>query len=88
MLLIAVLCSAKTWKNPHPTGFEYFCLPFASTESHAADIERGFEPYIMMPPDMEGGIMGNNMMFGGEVSTIFTITKGGNQFSNISSKNQ
>ena len=35
---------SKDVRKSDPTGFEYFCLPFQSTESHAADIERGFEP--------------------------------------------
>lgn len=34
------------------------------------------------PPDNTGGMMGGNMMPNGEISTTFTITKGGNQFSN------
>jgi hypothetical protein len=38
-----------------------------------------------MPPDNEGGMMGEHMMPSGERSTTFTIVKGGNQFSNVGS---
>jgi hypothetical protein len=40
-------------------------------------------PEGMTPPDNEGGMIGENMMPSGETSTTFTITKGGNQFSNV-----
>lgn len=40
-------------------------------------------PEGMTPPDNEGGMMGGNMIPSGESSTTFTITKGGNQFSNV-----
>ena len=43
----------------------------------------GEMPEGMTPPDNEGGMMGGNMMPNGEISTTFTITKGGNQFSNV-----
>ena len=43
-VLFAFLCSAKKLAKQHPTGLEYFKLPFAPIKSHAADIERGFEP--------------------------------------------
>ena len=36
------------------------------------------------PVNFGGGMMGNNMMPNGESSTMFTITKGGNQFINVS----
>ena len=44
VLLFLFLCSVKKLEKLQPTGFEYFSLPFAPTKSHAADIERGFEP--------------------------------------------
>jgi len=40
-------------------------------------------PEGMTPPDNEGGMMGGNMIPSGESSITFTITKGGNQFSNV-----
>ncbi len=43
------------------------------------EIPNGEMPEGMTPPDNEGG----NMMPSGETSTTFTITKGGNQFSNV-----
>ena len=45
--------------------------------------ERPEMPEDMTPPDNMGGMMGDNMMLGGETSTTFTIIKGGNQFSNV-----
>ena len=46
------------------------------------EIPEGMEN--MTPPDNMGGGMGiGNMMMGGEASTIFTMVKGGNQFSNV-----
>ena len=42
-LLFAFLCSVKKLARQHPTGFEYFQLPFAPTKSHAVDVEWGFE---------------------------------------------
>ena len=44
VLLFLFLWSVKKLEKLQPTGFEYFSLPFAPTKSHAADIERGFEP--------------------------------------------
>lgn len=52
------------------------------------EMPNGEMPEGMTPPDMEGGILGGNMVPSGEASTTFTIAKGGNQFSNVSSKNQ
>ena len=40
-------------------------------------------PEGMTPPGNAGGMMGGNMMPGGESSDIFTITDGGNQFENV-----
>ncbi len=37
----------------------------------------------MTPPDNMGGMMGDNMMPNGEISTTFTLAKGGNQFANV-----
>ncbi len=45
--------------------------------------ERPEMPNGTTPPDNTGGMMGGNMMPNGEISTTFTITKGGNQFSNV-----
>ncbi len=45
--------------------------------------ERPEMPNGTTPPDNGGGMMGGNMMPGGETSTTFTITKSGNQFSNV-----
>lgn len=41
-------------------------------------------PEGMMPPEDGSGTMGGNMVPNGETSTTFTITKGGNQFINVS----
>ena len=46
--------------------------------------ERPEMPEGMTPPENVGGMMGGNMMPSGETSTTFTITKGGNQFVNVS----
>ena len=40
-------------------------------------------PEGMIPSEKPGGMMGGNMMPGGETSTTFTIAKGGNQFANV-----
>lgn len=40
-------------------------------------------PDDMIPPDNEGGIMGGNMIPGKELSTIFTLTEGENQFFDV-----
>lgn len=45
--------------------------------------ERPEMPEGMTPPDNESGKIGGNMMPNAETSTTFTITKGGNQFSNV-----
>lgn len=45
--------------------------------------ERPEKPDDMIPPDNKGGIMGGAMVPRGEISTTFTITKGGNLFSNV-----
>ena len=47
------------------------------------EMPNGEMPEGMTPPDNEGGMIGGNMMPSGETSTTFTITKGGNQFSNV-----
>jgi hypothetical protein len=47
------------------------------------EMPNGEMPEGMTPPDNEGGMMGGNMMPNGESSITFTITKGGNQFSNV-----
>ncbi len=47
------------------------------------DGNRPEKPEGMTPPDNKDGMMGGNMMPSEETSTTFTITKGGNQFSNI-----
>ena len=51
------------------------------------DMPNGEKPEMpegMTPPKNESGMMGGNMMPGSENSTVFTIVKGGNQFSNVS----
>ncbi len=45
--------------------------------------ERPEMPEGMMPPENGGGMMGGNMSPSGEMSTVFTITKGSNQFVNV-----
>ena len=47
------------------------------------EMPNGEMPEGMTPPDNEGGMMGGNMIPSGESSITFTITKGGNQFSNV-----
>ena len=47
------------------------------------EMPNGEMPKGMTPPDNEGGMMGGNMIPSEESSIIFTITKGGNQFSNV-----
>ena len=47
------------------------------------EMPNGEMPEGMTPPDNEGGMMGGNMIPSGEPSITFTITKGGNQFSNV-----
>lgn len=54
------------------------------------ELPKGEAPEIpngMAPPENGGGMMGGNMMPGGESSTTFTITEGGNQFANVSPVN-
>lgn len=46
--------------------------------------ERPEMPEDMTPPDNKGEMMGENMIPSGETSTTFTITKGENQFYNVS----
>ena len=47
------------------------------------EMPNGEMPEGMTPPDNEGGMMGGNMIPSGESSITFTITKGGNLFSNV-----
>ena len=44
-------------------------------------------PEGMTPPENGDGMIGGNILPGGESSTTFTITEGGNQFSNVSPAN-
>ncbi len=53
------------------------------TQGERPEMPNGEMPEGMTPPDIEGGMIGGNMMPSGETSTTFTITKGGNQFSNV-----
>ncbi len=53
------------------------------TQGKRPEMPNGEMPEGMTPPDIEGGMIGGNMMPSGETSTTFTITKGGNQFSNV-----
>ena len=48
------------------------------------DGDRPEFPNGMTPPAHEGGMMDGNRIPGGENSTTFTLTKGGNYFSNVS----
>lgn len=71
--------------NPrHPNG-ESPQIP-SGQPPEMSEGERPEMPEGMTPPNAMGGMMGGNMMANGEVSAIFTIEKGGNQFANVSPK--
>jgi len=53
-------------------------------EGNPPEMPEGEMPEGMTPPENGDGMSGGNMMQGAESSTTFTITKGGNQFMNVS----
>ena len=65
-------------KPEHPNG----------EPSQAPNGEPPEMPAGMTPTNDMGGMAGGNMIPNGEVSTTFTIVKGGNQFANVSPKDE